>query len=292
MFKGSIVALITPMDNAGKIDIISLKKLIDYHIESGTKAIVAAGTTGESPTLSNKERMELIIWILELSYGRIPIIVGTGTNSTSEAILLTSKFNNIGVSGCLSVTPYYNQPTQEGIFQHFRSIAENTNLPQIIYNIPTRTGCDILPETIARLSEIKNIIGIKEATKNLGRVNQIKELVDEDFILLSGDDVTALDFIQLGGNGVISVTANIIAKEMSKIYKLANENNFREARRLNNRLMLLHHSLFFEPNPIPVKWACKRLGLIRTDTLRLPMTSLTKEGINVVSMELKNANLI
>jgi dihydrodipicolinate synthase (EC 4.2.1.52) len=229
---------------------------------------------------------------LELADGRIPVIAGTGANATAEAISLTQRFNDSGIVGCLTVTPYYNRPTQEGLFQHFKAIAEHTDLPQILYNVPSRTGCDMLPETVGRLSKVKNIIGIKEATGNLSRVHQIKELVSDDFILLSGDDATALDFMQLGGNGVISVTANVAARDMADMCKLAAAGHFDEARVINQRLMPLHNKLFVEPNPIPVKWACKELGLVATDTLRLPMTPITDHGREIVAGALKHAGLL
>ncbi|ACS84877.1 MULTISPECIES: 4-hydroxy-tetrahydrodipicolinate synthase [Musicola] len=292
MFTGSIVALVTPMDDKGAVDRASLKKLIDYHVASGTAAIVSVGTTGESATLGHDEHGEVVMMTLELSDGRIPVIAGTGANSTAEAISLTQRFNDTGVAGCLTVTPYYNKPTQEGLYLHFKAIAEHTDLPQILYNVPARTGCDMLPETVARLSEVKNIVAIKEATGNLSRVSQIQELVREDFILLSGDDASGLDFMQLGGKGVISVTANIAAREMAAMCELAAQGNFAEARRLNQRLMPLHQKLFVEPNPIPVKWACKALGLMATDTLRLPMTPLTESGRTVVEQALKQAGLL
>ncbi len=229
---------------------------------------------------------------LELADGRIPVIAGTGANATAEAISLTQRFNDSGVVGCLTVTPYYNRPTQEGLFQHFKAIAEHTDLPQILYNVPSRTGCDMLPETVGRLSKVKNIIGIKEATGNLSRVHQIKELVSDDFILLSGDDATALDFMQLGGHGVISVTSNVAARDMAEMCKLAAAGHFDEARLINKRLMPLHNKLFVEPNPIPVKWACKELGLVATDTLRLPMTPITDHGREIVTAALKHAGLL
>ncbi|CPR13783.1 4-hydroxy-tetrahydrodipicolinate synthase [Brenneria goodwinii] len=292
MFTGSIVALVTPMDAKGAVDRASLKKLIDYHVASGTSAIVSVGTTGESATLSHEEHGNVVMMTLELSDGRIPVIAGTGANATAEGISLTKRFHDTGVVGCLTVTPYYNRPTQEGLYQHFKAIAEHTDLPQILYNVPSRTGCDMLPETVARLSEIKNIVAIKEATGNLSRVSQIQELVSEDFILLSGDDASGLDFMQLGGKGVISVTANIAAREMAELCRLAAQGNFVEARRLNQRLMPLHQKLFVEPNPIPVKWACKELGLMATDTLRLPMTPLTESGQTVLARALKQAGLL
>lgn len=291
MFTGSIVALVTPMDDNGAVDRASLKKLVDYHVASGTAAIVSVGTTGESATLSHDEHGDVVMMTLELADGRIPVIAGTGANATSEAISLTKRFHGTGVVGCLTVTPYYNRPTQEGLFQHFKAIAEHTDLPQILYNVPSRTGCDMLPETIARLSEVKNIVAVKEATGNLSRVSQIQELVDDKFILLSGDDASSLDFMQLGGRGVISVTANIAAREMAQLCALAAQGDFAAARRLNQRLMPLHQKLFVEPNPIPVKWACKALGLMATDTLRLPMTPLTDAGRTVMERALKQAGL-
>ena len=200
MFTGSIVALVTPMDDKGNVCRASLKKLIDYHIASGTAAIVSVGTTGESATLSHDEHGDVVMLTLELADGRIPVIAGTGANATAEGVSLTKRFENSGVVGCLTVTPYYNRPTQEGLYQHFKTIAESTELPQMLYNVPSRTGTDLLPETVGRLAKIKNIIGIKEATGNLSRVSQIQERVNEDFILVSGDDATSLDFMHLGGH--------------------------------------------------------------------------------------------
>lgn len=293
MFTGSIVALVTPMDDKGQVDRASLKKLIDYHVASGTPAIVSVGTTGESATLNHDEHVDVVLQTLDLADGRIPVIAGAGANATTEAIALTERFNNTGVVGCLTVTPYYNKPMQEGLFQHFKAIAEHTDLPQILYNVPSRTGCDMLPETIARLAEIKNIVAVKEATGNLSRVSQIQELVNDDsFILLSGDDATALDFMQLGGQGVISVTANVAAREMAELCKLAAEGDFAKARKLNQRLMALHQQLFVEANPIPVKWACKVLGLIATDTMRLPMTPISDKARPVVEQALKHVGLL
>ncbi|QKJ88178.1 4-hydroxy-tetrahydrodipicolinate synthase [Paramixta manurensis] len=292
MFTGSIVALLTPMDVKGNVCRASLKKLIDYHVASGTAAIVSVGTTGESATLSHDEHGDVVMLTLELADGRIPVIAGTGANATAEGISLTRRFEKSGVVGCLTVTPYYNRPTQEGLYQHFKAIAESTDLPQMLYNVPSRTGCDMLPETVARLAKIKNIIGIKEATGNLSRVSQIQELVDDDFVLVSGDDASALDFMQLGGQGVISVTANVAAREMAQLCALAQQGDFAEARRLNQRLMPLHQKLFCEPNPIPVKWAAKQLGLIATDTLRLPMTPITEAACPVVEQALKQAGLL
>lgn len=292
MFTGSIVALITPMDDKGNVCRSSLKKLIDYHVESGTSAIVSVGTTGESATLSHDEHGDVVMMTLELADGRIPVIAGTGANATSEAISLTKRFNDSGIVGCLTVVPYYNRPTQEGLFQHFKAIAENTSLPQILYNVPSRTGCDLLPPTVARLAQLPNIVGIKEATGNLSRVNEIKDRVADDFILLSGNDDSALDFMQLGGHGVISVTANVAARDMARMCELAAAGEFAAAREINRRLMPLHERLFIEPNPIAVKWASRELGLVATDTLRLPMTPLTAESCPVVLDALKHAGLL
>ncbi|AEW44466.1 dihydrodipicolinate synthase [Serratia symbiotica str. 'Cinara cedri'] len=293
MFTGSIVALVTPMDNKGIIDHVSLKKIIDYHVASGTAAIVSVGTTGESATLTHDEHIHVVLQTLELADGRIPVIAGTGANATTEAISLTHCFTGTGIVGCLTVTPYYNKPTQEGLYQHFKAIAESTTLPQILYNVPSRTGCDLLPETVARLAKINNIVAIKEATGNLSRVNQIKQHVDdEDFILLSGDDVSGLDFMKLGGKGIISVTANVAAREMAQLCTLASQGHFTKAYRLNQNLMPLHQNLFVESNPIPVKWACMALKLLKTDTLRLPMTPLSGTARMVVERALKNAGLL
>jgi len=293
MFTGSIVALVTPMDSKGTVDRASLIKLIDYHVASGTAAIVSVGTTGESATLAHDEHIDVVLQTLELADGRIPVIAGTGVNSTTEAISLTHCFADTGIVGCLTVTPYYNNPTQEGLYQHFKAIAESTALPQILYNVPSRTGCDLLPQTIARLAKINNIVAVKEATGNLSRVSKIQQQVDdEDFILLSGDDASGLDFMKLGGKGIISVTANVAAREMARLCALAAQGDFAKAHRLNQHLMPLHQDLFVEANPIPVKWACKALGLLATDTLRLPMTPLSDAARPVVERALKSAGLL
>ncbi|MDF7669819.1 4-hydroxy-tetrahydrodipicolinate synthase [Orbaceae bacterium ESL0721] len=292
MFTGSLVAMVTPMDSQGKVDRVSLKKLVEYHITSGSSAIISVGTTGESATLDHDEHIDVIKQTLEYADGRIDIIAGTGANATKEAIALTNKVENIGVVGCLTVVPYYNKPTQEGMYQHFKAIAENSSLPQILYNVPGRTGSDLKPETVGRLSKIKNIIALKDATGDLTRVYKTRQLVGKDFKLLSGDDITFLDFMILGGDGVISVTANVAAKEMATICQLAENQQFSEARVLNNSLIALHKNLFIEPNPIPVKWACARLGLIKDNAIRLPMTPLTEDAIPEMEFALKNAKLL
>ncbi|WP_457914672.1 4-hydroxy-tetrahydrodipicolinate synthase [Candidatus Hartigia pinicola] len=292
MLIGSIVAMITPMDSNGLLDQKSLKKLVDYHVVSGTSAIVSVGTTGEAATLNYKEHIDIVRATLEIASGRIPIIAGTGSNSTAEAILLTNDLENSGIVACLTVTPYYNKPSQEGLYQHFKAISENTDLPQILYNVPLRTGCDLLPETIGRLALLSNIIAIKEATGNLVRVNQIKELVNHNFILLTGHDATVVDFIQLGGQGVISVTSNVAATQMVTMCNLALTGQYAKAYELNKILMRLHNQLFIEPNPTPVKWGCYRLGLISDYTLRLPMIPLTEFGQKKIEEALKIARLL
>lgn len=291
--SGSSVALVTPMDETGHVDLKGLKKLVDYHVDSGTSAIISMGTTGESATLSLDEHVDVVLKTLEFADGRIPVIAGTGANATAEAITLTQRLHNSGIIACLSITPYYNKPTQEGLYQHFKAIAQSTDLPQILYNVPSRTGCDLLPETVARLAKIGNIVGIKEATGNLSRVSQIQSLVNDNrFILLSGDDVSALDFVRLGGHGVISVTSNIAAREMVQVFQLMANGDVDAAYSLNQRLMALHHDLFIEANPIPVKWACKALGLIATDTMRLPMTPLSEKACPVVERALKQSGVL
>ncbi|CZF80404.1 4-hydroxy-tetrahydrodipicolinate synthase [Grimontia celer] len=274
MFSGSIVALVTPMDSSGEVDYASLKNLVDFHVDAGTDAIVSVGTTGESATVTVEEHIKIVLKTLEFADGRIPVIAGTGANATHEAITFSKMFAGSGIAGCLSVVPYYNKPSQEGLYQHFKAISESSELPQILYNVPGRTVADMLPETVARLSEFENIIGIKDATGDLDRVRLHRELCGEDFILLSGDDLTGLDFVAAGGHGVISVTNNIAAAQMAKMIKLALAGEMDEARSINEKIMPLHTDLFVEANPIPVKWALHEMGLIADGTLRLPLTIL------------------
>ncbi|BFU60237.1 MULTISPECIES: 4-hydroxy-tetrahydrodipicolinate synthase [Rodentibacter] len=292
LFFGSIVALVSPMDNHGSIDFNTLEKLVEFHIDAGTDAIVSVGTTGESATLSIEENVKVIEKTVELAKGRIPIIAGTGANATSEAIVMTKLLRDSGVAGCLSVVPYYNKPTQEGMYQHFKAIAECTDLPQILYNVPGRTGSDMKPETVARLAQISNIVGIKEATGDVSRVTAIKQLAGEDFIVLSGDDATGLEAMKLGAEGVISVTNNLAAKDMAEMCRLARTGDFSKAEEINARLMALHQNLFVESNPIPVKWAAYRLGLIKSPFLRLPLTELSETAKSKVETALKTAGLI
>lgn len=291
LLQGSIVALVTPMNNHGEVDFENLKQLVEYHVQAGTDAIVSVGTTGESATLSIEENVKVILKTVEFAAGRIPVIAGTGANATSEAVTMTKLLNNSGIVGCLSVVPYYNKPTQEGMYQHFKAIAECTDIPQILYNVPGRTGSDLLPETVGRLSAIPNIIGIKEATGDISRVQKIKQLAGKDFFVFSGDDASCLEAMKLGAEGVISVTSNVAPKAMAEMCRLARQGHFSEAETINQRLMPLHKNLFIESNPIPVKWACYKLGLIADPTLRLPLTLLSESVQPVVLDALNFAGL-
>ncbi|MGF1695854.1 4-hydroxy-tetrahydrodipicolinate synthase [Vibrio kyushuensis] len=291
MFSGSIVALITPFNSSGEVDYISLKKLVDFHVKAGSDGLVAVGTTGESATLTVEEHVKVVNKVVEFAAGRIPIIAGTGANATHESVTFSRLLNNSGIVGCLSVTPYYNKPTQEGLYQHYKAIAEVSDVPQILYNVPGRTAVDLLPETVARLSKIENIVALKDATGDLERVQIHRELCGEDFILLSGDDSTGLDFVKLGGHGVISVTNNIAAADMAKMFKLAADKQWDEAEAINQRLMPLHKDLFVESSPIAVKWAAKKLGLIDDATLRLPLTDLSESAQPIVSQALTDSGV-
>ncbi|MFA9488994.1 MULTISPECIES: 4-hydroxy-tetrahydrodipicolinate synthase [unclassified Mannheimia] len=291
LLHGSIVALVTPMKH-GEVDFQDLKKLVEYHIQSGSHGIVSVGTTGESATLSIDENVKVIKKTVEFADGRIPVIAGTGSNATSEAITMTKLLANSGVAGCLSVVPYYNKPTQEGMYLHYKAIAESTDLPQILYNVPGRTGSDLKPETIGRLAKIENIVAVKEATGDLSRLPLIKQLAGDDFIFLSGDDATGFESMKQGGQGVISVTNNVAAADMAKMCELALSGKFDEAEEINNRLMALHHDLFVESNPIPVKWAAYKLGLISEPNLRLPLTTLAETAQPTVLKALQQAGLI
>ncbi len=274
MFQGSMVALVTPMAEDGSVDDTSLQRLIDWHVEQGTDAIVAVGTTGESATLDEKEHCAVIRQAVTFTRGRIPVIAGTGANSTTEAIQLTRCAKEVGADACLLVTPYYNKPTQEGLYLHYKAIAEAVDIPQILYNVPGRTACDMLPETIGRLAPLKNIVGVKEATGNLDRVTQIRELCGDEFSILSGDDATGKELVLMGGQGAISVTANVAPAAMHSMMSAALAGDRETATRLDNELVGLHQSLFLEANPIPVKWALAEMGRIQAG-IRLPMTWLS-----------------
>lgn len=291
LFHGSLTALITPLNADGSVDFQSLEKLVAMHLEAGTHGIVVMGTTGEASTMTTDEYLAVIKKVVDLVDKRIAVIAGTGKNCTADAIVTVEKLAKIGVDACLSVTPYYNKPTQEGLYQHFKAIANSTAIPQILYNVPSRTGVDLLPETVARLSQIPNIIGIKEATGKVERVAEIKQLAGEEFILLSGDDATGLEFIRLGGDGVISVTNNLAPAEMAKMCELALAGNFEEAEKIQHQLMPLHQNLFVESNPIPVKWCAYKLNLIATPTMRLPLTTLSKASQSVLLDALNACNL-
>ena len=278
MFTGSLVAVVTPMKRGVEpdtpLDREGLERLLEYHVENKSDAIVAVGTTGESATLTPKEHCDLIKQIVGIVNKRVPVIAGTGANSTIEAVELTSCAKEAGADACLLVTPYYNKPTQEGLYEHFKVVAASVSIPQILYNVPGRTACDLLPETVSRLAQLDNIIGIKEATGEVARVEKIRESCGDDFLLLSGDDETACDFMLRGGDGVISVTANAAPAAMHEMCRLATTGAADAAKAIDARLMGLHQSLFLESNPIPVKWAVHRLGLIE-DGIRLPMTWLS-----------------
>lgn len=291
MFSGSMVALVTPMRADGSVDSGCLRKLVDFHIDNGTDAIVAVGTTGESATLNVDEHCEVIRIVVEQVNKRVPVIAGTGANCTAEAIELTQKAKDLGVDGALLVTPYYNKPTQEGLYQHYKLIAETVDIPQILYNVPGRTACDLLPETVARLAKIDNIVGIKEATGELDRVSQIKQSCGDDFELYTGEDANTVEFISLGGVGVISVTANVAPKAMHEMCQAALNGDKEQADAINQSLALLHKDLFVEANPIPVKWCLTEMGLI-PEGIRLPMTLLSEQYHQQLREALKAASLL
>ena len=274
MFRGSMVAIVTPMNADLSVDFDALADLFEFHIEKGTEAIVVVGTTGESATLSHKEHAEVIDFAVKQINKRVITIAGTGSNSTQEAIELTRHAKEVGVDGVLLVSPYYNKPTQEGLYQHHKAINDAVAIPQILYNVPGRTAVDILPETIGRLAQLENIVAVKEATGDLNRIPAIKEQVPEDFVLLTGDDGTAVDFILQGGEGGISVTANIAPDQVRATYDAARAGDGEKAHQLDQPLRDLHKTLFCEANPIPVKWALQRMGKIQP-YLRLPLTPLS-----------------
>ncbi|MDA9722124.1 4-hydroxy-tetrahydrodipicolinate synthase [Luminiphilus sp.] len=275
MITGSIVALVTPMHPDGVIDWSALARLIEYHIESGTAGLGVVGTTGESPTLTVPEHCEVIRFAVEQAGGRIPVVAGTGGNSTHEAIELTVSAAEAGADYSLSVTPYYNKPTQQGLFEHFQAVARSVNLPIILYNVPGRTGCDLLNDTVVKLSQIDNIVAIKDATGDVARGAALIEAVPDGFAVFSGDDATALELMRRGGQGNVSVTANIAARDMAAMCNLALTGEWRAAAEIDARLSELNDLLFIEANPIPVKWAMAQRGMIE-DGIRLPLTPLSE----------------
>jgi len=293
MFKGSNVALITPFKN-NKLDVDNYIELIHFHIKNGTNGLVPAGTTGESPTLTHEEHEKVIDLCIKEAKGKIPVIAGTGSNSTAEAISLTKHAEKVGADGALIVTPYYNKPTQEGLYQHYKAINDNCGIPIIIYNIPSRSVIDMTVETMTRLFELKNIIGVKDATGNLDRVNQQKEKMGNDFIQLTGEDGNVLEFNKRGGVGCISVTANIAPKLCADFQKFSfskNNNELKEAERINELLQPVHKSLFIESNPSPVKYAAKLLNLC-SDDVRLPLVKVTNSTKETIKEALQSAKLI
>tara|TARA_X000001036_G_scaffold434381_1_gene473654 strand:+ start:3077 stop:3949 length:873 start_codon:yes stop_codon:yes gene_type:complete len=276
MFTGSMVAVATPMNEDGSIDFESYDNLIEFHIKNKTDAIVPVGTTGESATIDHKEHCEIVSFVVNKVAKRIPVIAGTGANSTSEAIELTKYAYKAGVDGCLSVTPYYNKPTQEGLYQHYKAIADSVSVPLIPYNVPGRTSCDMLPETVERFLKIDNIVAVKEAIGDLKRIKQLVDICGDKINILSGDDLTAMEALLLGGKGVITVTGNIAPKYMHLMCKAAIEGDRKLAEEYDKKIVGLHKDLFLESNPIPAKWALYKMGLIKSG-IRLPLTFFSEE---------------
>lgn len=289
--SGSIVALITPMNSDGAVDYSALRRLVEHHIQSGTHGIVSVGTTGESSTLSPNEHLDVVEATIKSVNGRIPVIAGTGANSTSEAIYLTEQALELGADAALLVVPYYNKPTQEGLYRHYRAIAEAVAIPQILYNVPGRTVADMSNETVARLADIDNIVGCKDATGDLERGKELVDMVEDKMSILSGDDPTALDYMRIGASGDISVTANVAPQLMSQMCELALDEKFDEARKVDDKLRGLHSSLFVEANPIPVKYAMSRLGF-GENFLRLPLTKLNTCFHEELDCAMQKADLV
>ena len=291
MITGSIVAIVTPMHEDGSLDLARYRSLIDWHIQSGTAAIVAVGTTGESPTVDVDEHAQLISVAVEQCAGRVPVIAGTGGNSTREAIDLTRHAASVGAAASLQVVPYYNKPGQEGLYQHFRAVAEAVNLPVILYNVPGRTVADLSNDTTVRLAQIPNIVGLKDATGDMPRACDLLDRLPESFALYSGNDDSALALMALGGHGVISVTANVAPAEMAALCRAALGGDLVTARRINRQLLPLHLKLFVEANPIPVKWALKKMGRIEGG-IRLPMTELDSRHHATILDALQRAKVL
>lgn len=291
MIKGSIVALITPMNNDGTVDYSGLEKLVEFHVAQGTDGIVSVGTTGESATLPVKEHIDVVSRTVKFAAGRLAVIAGNGANSTAEAVNLSKALEQEGVDAMLSVTPYYNKPPQRGLIAHYQKVAASTEVPQILYNVPGRTAVDMLPETIAELAAVPNIIGVKEATGDTNRVKRLRELCGAEFKLLSGDDATACDFLLAGGDGVISVTNNLVPKAFKAMCDAAVSANADLAKTLDLPLRGLHNHLFCEANPIPVKWAAYKMGLITTDYIRLPLVVLAEQYQSQLIQAMRQANI-
>lgn len=291
MFEGSMVALVTPMHENGAVDEASLAALVEFHIESNTDAIVAVGTTGESSTLTVPEHQLVIEKVVKLVNGRVPVVAGTGGNATHEAIELTDRAKSAGVDACLLVTPYYNKPTQEGLYQHFKAISEAVDIPQILYNVPGRTALDMLPATTARLSTLSNIVGIKEAKGEVSRIVELLERCDKDFMIVTGDDATAMESILAGCHGDISVTANVVPAQMHLMCKAARAGDRAAASAIEDQISDLHRELFHESNPIPVKWALQQMGKIGAG-IRLPLTPLDSQFQAGVTAALRKAGAL
>jgi 4-hydroxy-tetrahydrodipicolinate synthase len=295
MVKGSLVAIVTPMQDGGALDLRAFTRLIDRHVTSGTAAIVAVGTTGESPTVNVEEHCLVIRTAVEHAAGRIPVIAGTGGNATTEAIELTAYAKKIGATACLSVVPYYNKPSQEGLYRHFRTIAEKVDLPLILYNVPGRTVADLANDTVLRLAQVPGVVGIKDATADVARGSELLRALSvagkSDFVVYSGDDITGLPLMLMGGHGVISVTANVAPRLMADMCAAALSGDRARACALNDRLLALHRKLFVEANPIPVKWALSEMGLIKNE-LRLPLTPLAAQYHEAVRAALREAGCI
>ena len=290
MLKGSLVAIVTPMHADGSLDLPRLRALVDFHVQQGSDGIVVAGTTGESPTLDYDEHCQLIRAVVEHAAGRVPVIAGTGANATREAIELTRCAKQAGADFGLSVVPYYNKPTQEGLYQHFKAVAEAVELPLILYNVPGRTVCDMSNDTVLRLAQIPNIVGIKDATGNMERGSDLLSRVAPDFAVYSGDDASALALMLLGGHGVISVTANAAPRLMHELCVAAFKGDLATAREINGKLIGLHQKLFVEANPIPVKWVVEQMGLIDSG-MRLPLTQLSQGYHETLRQAMRQAGL-
>lgn len=291
MLQGSLVAIVTPMFEDGRLDIPSLNALIDFHVDQGSDGIVIVGTTGESPTVDFEEHSLLIKTAVAQVNGRVPVIAGTGANSTKEAIVLTQTAKDLGADACLLVAPYYNKPTQEGLYQHFKAIADAVDIPQILYNVPGRTACDMTNDTVLRLATHPNIVGIKDATGGIERGTDLLLRAPSDFAVFSGDDATALSLMLLGGKGVISVTANVAPKLMHDMCVAAIAGNAISARAINAKIFALHQKLFVEANPIPVKWVLEQMGLIKAG-IRLPLVNLSAQYHDVLRNACKPANIL
>lgn len=291
MFGGSMVALVTPMKTSGEVDFAALSGLIDFHVEQGTDALVVAGTTGESPTLTSEEHAAVIRESVRIARGRIPVIAGTGSNSTRQTLDLSREVDGFGVDGFLLVVPYYNKPNQEGLYQHFRTIAEAVSKPVVLYNVPGRTSCDLKPETVARLSSLENIVAVKEATGDVERVGELREGCGESFEIYSGDDGTAKELMLRGGVGDISVTANVAPAAMHDLCAAASAGDRDRAEEIDARLRPLHRDLAIECNPIPVKWALAEMGLIEPG-IRLPLVPLDPQYHEQVRESLRTAGVL